>query len=107
MSSPMQTTTSPGAEFQAHFGAAPGSQDARIDCEKWERLCAALLEERARLQAELAAVKTENEANLKALYALVCKDFKFDLTMEEVYAQVDRETSLDQLVAELENEAKQ
>src|SRR5437588_11800580 len=91
MSSPIQAPAGPGAEFQAHFGAPPGSQDARSDCEKWERLCAALLQERARLQAELATAKAENEASLKALSALLCKDFKFDLTMEEVYARVDKE----------------
>jgi hypothetical protein len=106
MSSPMQTPASPSAAFQAQFGAAPGTQDARSDCDKWERLCAALLEERARLQAELATMKAENAANLKALTALLCKDFKFELTMEEVYAQVDKETSLGQLVAELAEEAK-
>ncbi len=65
-----------------------------------------LLEERARLQAELAATKAENEANLKALRGLLSKDFKFELTMEQVYAQVDKETSLAELVAELEAEAE-
>jgi hypothetical protein len=102
----MHPLANPGAEFQAHFGAPPGSLDARSECEKWERLCAALLEERARLQAELAAAKAENEANLKALRALLCKDFKFDLTKDEVYAQVDKGMSLEQLVAELEAEAE-
>jgi hypothetical protein len=107
MSSPTQSEVSPLTEFQAQFGAPPTLQDARGDCEKWERLCAKLLEERSRLQAELATAQTENEANLKALVALLCKDFKFDLTMDEVYAQVDKGTSLHQLIAELEHEAKQ
>ena len=53
----------------------------------------------------VAAAKAENDANTKALYTLLCKDFKFSLTMDEVYAQVDKGTSLQQLVAELEAEA--
>jgi hypothetical protein len=32
--------------FQAHFGAPPGSQDAKTECEKWERLCNELLADR-------------------------------------------------------------
>jgi hypothetical protein len=100
-----QTPVSPSAEFQAHFGAPPGSHSARDECEQWQRLCTALLEERARLRDELAAAKAENDANTKALYTLLCKDFKFSLTMDEVYAQVDKGTSLQQLVAELEAEA--
>ncbi len=106
MSSPIQTSATPVGEFQAHFGAPPGTQDARAECEQWERLCAQLLEERARLRAELATAQAENESNLKSLAAMVCKDFKLDLTMEEVYAQIDKGTSLEQLIAELECESE-
>jgi hypothetical protein len=106
MSSPLVTPTTPSAEFQAHFGAPPGLQDARHECEKWERLCAALLEERSRLQAELAKATAKHDADLKALCAFLCKEPKFDLTMDQVYAQVEQDTSLEQIISELENEAK-
>jgi hypothetical protein len=81
-------------EFQARFGVPPGSQDPAVECAQWQRLCAELLSERTLLQAQL------DRARLAAL----CKDFRLDLTMEEVYAQVDKETSLEQLIVELENQ---
>jgi hypothetical protein len=83
------------AVFQANYGSPPGSQDAKADCEKWERLCDELLIQREGLRTELE----------KARLDAICKDFKLELTMEEVYAQVDRETTLEQLIAELEREA--
>jgi hypothetical protein len=103
---PTQSNPTTIGEFQAHFGSPPGSQDARADCAKWERLCAELIEERSRLQLELAKATAQNEAYLKSLCAIAFQGFKFDLTMDEVYAQVDRTTSLDQLIAELEQESQ-
>ncbi len=50
MSDTMQTPPTPASVFQAHFGAPPGAQDPRADCEKWERLCGELLAERAKLR---------------------------------------------------------
>jgi hypothetical protein len=94
MSSPIQSIPTPVGEFQAHFGAPPGTQDAKADCEKWERLCGELLAERERLRAELEKERLDR----------FCKDFKPTLTMEEVYAQVDRETSFEQLIAEFKKE---
>jgi hypothetical protein len=82
--------------FQAHFGAAPGSQDARTECENWERLCDELLAERQRLCAELEKTRLDK----------ICKNFKPDFTMDEVYSQLDRQSTVEQLIAELENAAE-
>lgn len=106
MIAPIPGKPTPAAAFEAHFGTPPGTQDAREDCEKWEKLCAELLQERARLQAELAKVQAQVEADAKGLCKVLAEVPKFELTMEEAYALVDKETSLDQLIAELEQEAK-
>jgi len=84
------------AVFQTNYGSPPGSQDAKADCEKWERLCDELLVERARLRAALE----------KECLDRMWREFKPTLTMEEVYAQVDRETSLEQIVLDLKNEVE-
>jgi len=98
MSAPIHATATPAAEFQAHFGTLPGTQDARADCEKWEKLCGELLQERARLQAELAKVQAQVEADAKGLCKVLAEVPRFELTMEEAYALVDKETSMDQLI---------
>ena len=82
--------------FQAQFGSPPGSQDAKNECEKWERLCNELLADRERLRAELERVRLDK----------ICKDFKPVFTREEIYAQVDCETTIDQLITELESWAE-
>lgn len=96
MSIPTQSTPTAAGVFQAHFGAPPGSQDAVADCEKWQRLCDELLAERARLRAELE--KARLEQIFREWDSLPIQ------TMEEVYAQVDRSTTLEQLVAEMREE---
>ena len=106
MSNPIQTNVTAVGEFQAHFGAPPGLSDTRSDCEKWERLCAELLQERARLHAELARTRAQNDADLRSLAAVSAEDGKFELTMEEVYAQVDRESSLETIIADMECQAQ-
>jgi hypothetical protein len=106
MSAPIQGKPTAAAEFQAHFGTAPGSENARADCEKWEKLCGELLQERARLQAELAKVQAQVEADAKALCKVLAEVPPFELTMEEAFALVDKETTMDQLIAELEREAE-
>lgn len=85
-----------GSIFKAHFGASPGEHDAKVECEKWQRLCDELLAERERLRAQL------ERARLEAF----CKEPQPNLTMEQVYAQVDRDTTIQQLIAELEHAAE-
>ena len=97
MSSPIENNPTAVSVFQAHFGTPPGSQDAKTECEKWEQLCEKLLMERERLRAELEKERVDR----------MCKDFKPELTMEQVYAQVDRETTIEQIIADLEREVGQ
>ena len=95
MSIPMQSIPTAVGAFQAHFGAPPGGQDAKAECEKWERLCGELLAERERLRA---ALEKERLDRIWHEYGPTT------LTMEEVYAQVDRETTIEQIIADLKNE---
>lgn len=92
MSATIQPNFTAVAIFQAHFGATPGSQDPKAECEKWAQLCDQLLAERERLRAEL------EKARLDQFW----KEFQ-PMSMEEVYAQVDRETTMDQIITELEH----
>ena len=88
--------TSPTAVgvFQAQYGAPPGSQDAKAECEKWQRLCDELLAERQRLRSEL------EKARLQQIF----NEWGPIPSMEEVYAQVDRQTSLDEIIAQMKRE---
>ena len=103
MSDVIQTNPTPVGEFQAHFGSPPGAQDPKAECEKWERLCAELLAEREQLRAELARAQAEQE---KAVLRVMFAEFESmpKLTMAEIYAQVDRETSMDDIIADLHRE---
>jgi hypothetical protein len=91
MSSSILPHVAASAVFQAHYSALPGSQDPRSECEKWQRLCDQLLAERERLRSELE----------KARLHTFCKDYQ-PQSMEMVYSQVDRETTLEQIIGELE-----
>jgi len=75
--------------------------------EAWERQFSELLQERDRLREELAKTKAENDANYRALVALVCKDFKLEMTQEEILAQMGKQPPIEQLIAELEQELEQ
>ncbi len=86
---------SPATFFQSHFGAPPGGQDARGDCEKWERLCAELLAERARLREDL----------LRARFEEFCKSYQ-PLTREELEAMIDRENTIEDIIADLKKELR-
>ena len=97
----MQTIPTAVGAFQAQFGAPPGSQDAQAECDKWQRLCAELLLERERLRTALAKEQLLHE---RAVLRLMCMEVQPNLTMEQVYAQVDRESSLDQIIADLKRE---
>ena len=92
ISIPMNST--PANVFQLQFGASPGSQDPKAECERWQQLCGELLAERDRLRAELE----------KARLDTICKDFAPIPSMDEVFARIDRETSIDQLIADFKRE---
>jgi hypothetical protein len=79
-----------GALFRANFGAIPGTEDAKSECEKWERLCDTLLVDRERLCAELEKARLDK----------ICKDFALEFTQEMVDSQVDHETTMEQIILE-------
>ncbi len=95
MSDTMQSPHTPASMFQAHFGAPPGAQDPRADCEKWERLCGELLAERARLREELE----------RARFVEFCKSFQ-PLTAEELEAQMAGATPFEETIASLKEELR-
>jgi hypothetical protein len=101
MSNTVQPNSTAVGVFQAQFGAPPGSQDAKAECEKWQRLCDELLADRERLRADRERLRAEVE---RRRLDEMCKHYKLNLTMEQVYAQVDRESSIEQVIAELERE---
>src|SRR5438132_229579 len=94
MSSTTPNIPSAVGEFQMHFGAAPGSQDPKAECEKWQCLCDELLAEREQLRTALEKERLDRFWN----------EFTPTLTMEQVYAQVDRATTLEQIIADLKKE---
>lgn len=107
MSSPISSTRSPGGEFQHHFGGPPGAGDVAADCKKWEQLCGELLAEREKLRDQLERMRTERDRYRKSLGHLVCKDLlEPEFTKEEMLAFVDRAPPLEELIAELETDAR-
>ena len=94
MSTSIQSIPTAIGVFQAHYGTPPGSSDAKADCEKWQRLCDELLAERARLRAELEKARLEQ----------IFSEWGPIPSMEKVYAQVDREASLDDIIAQMKRE---
>ena len=101
MSTDLPTIPTAVGAFQAHFGAPPGSQGARAECENWQWLCAELLLDRERLRTALTKERSLHEL---AVLKLMSAEVPPNLTMQQVYAQVDRETSLDQLIADLKQD---
>lgn len=99
MSNPIQSNGTASSLFQSHFGTPPGGQDAKAECKNWERLCDELLAERVRLKSEL------EKARLEAIFKEW--DAEPKLTMEEIYAQVDRTTSMEQIIADLEKQLEE
>jgi hypothetical protein len=76
-----------------------GASDLAAECKRLQKQCAELTDERDRLNAELAATQAERAADLKALYALTAKEFRF--TQEEIFVQVGKEPPLEQIIADL------
>lgn len=96
MSNSIPTNATPGHVFQAQFGTPPGSQDPKAECEQWQQLCGVLLAERDRLHAELD----------KARLVTIIADWNKEPvgTREEVYANVVKDQTFDELIAELEKD---
>ena len=98
MSTAIQAIPTATGVFEAHFGAPPGSQDPKAECEKWERLCGELLAERVRLKAELEQLRLEQIFR------------EWDQipapSWEEMQSQIDRTTTFEQLIEEIERDAE-
>ncbi len=101
MSIPIDSTISI-SEFQERFGGPPGSLDATTECKKWEKLCGEAIAERDRLREELGKVQSERDAYLKTVYYFMCKDYQPTFTKEELFANVGRQPSFGELIAEIE-----
>ena len=83
--------------FQAHFGTPPGTQDAKAECENWQRLCDELLAERAKLRSELE----------KARLAQIFREWDAEpvpATWEEAEKTINRSTTLEQILAKMRAE---
>ena len=78
--------------FQAHFGAAPGVKTRRSSA-KNGNVCVTSCSRIANGCAELEKARLDN----------FCKDFKPEFSREEIYAQVDRETTIEQVISDLEH----
>src|ERR1041384_3226178 len=94
MSIQVQANLSPASIFQSQFGTPPGTQDAKAECEKWERLCGELLAERERLREALEKARLE-----KIMHEWDATPIP--PTWEEACALADRSTSIEQIVAEM------
>jgi hypothetical protein len=98
MSTAIQSIPTAIGVFEAHFGAPPGSQDPKAECEKWQRLCGELLAERARLRAELEQLRLEQ----------ILREWEHVPvpSWEEMQAQIDRSITFEQLIEEIERDAE-
>ena len=94
MAHPTEPGPSPLSVFQAQFGIPPGTLDPRTECANWERLCGELLAERQKLRAELERARLRQRIAEESPIPSV----------NEVYAQVDRSSSIQAIVADLERE---
>lgn len=103
MSIPVQDFSAALAQFQSQFGGPPGGPDPKAECEKWQRLCAELLAERDRLQTELAK---ERAAHERTVLTMMRDEVDPSLTREQIYAGIDRETSLDDILERLRQEVE-
>jgi hypothetical protein len=100
MSNPTHPISTPTGEFQAHFGAAPGSPDLVAECRKWEKLCGELLAEREKLRAELLQTQREFAVCRKSLFHLVFKDDPVDFDVAEALVHVDDKPTIEEIIAE-------
>src|SRR5271155_5286576 len=104
MSNPIESNATPTGEFQAQFGAPPGTQDAAAECKKWEKLGTEWMEERKRLLAELAKTQAERDSYIKVVTHFISKDYVCPYTDEELLACVGIEPPIDDLIAELKRD---
>ena len=96
MSENIQANGAASTFFQKQFGSAPGGEDPKAECEKWQRLCGDLLAERARLKEEVENLRLEQ----------ITREWEQTPipSWEEMEKQLDRSTTLEQIIAEMKAE---
>jgi hypothetical protein len=99
MSLRIPTNATSSGVFQSQFGSPPGSHDPKAECEKWQQLCDKLIADYQRVREELG------KARLERVFAEWDRDPIQSL--EEVLARIDRTTTFDQLIEEIERDAEQ
>jgi uncharacterized coiled-coil DUF342 family protein len=79
-----------------------GTPDLAVECKQREQQCAELIEERDRLRAELAKVKSERDSYLKTVYYYLRKEAPpLTFTKEEVFAHLDDKPNVLDVIAEM------
>jgi len=87
----------PAGEFESRFGNTAEHSEKTETVEKpWEQICKELTEERDRLRAEVARLRTERDQYLRSLYALIPSEFNFD--EQELVALEQNGLTLDQIL---------
>jgi hypothetical protein len=101
MTTPLQAN--PIEQFQARFGAVPGSQDPETERQLWEQICADLLKERAKMHEQINTLREERDHFVRAILTLMTPDPDIQkLTKEQILSQVGQGPSWEHLFAEIE-----
>jgi hypothetical protein len=97
MSTPVQVNPNLSGEVPSNIGAPPGTNDPKSASEARQRFIAKAFAE-GQLRTEEERIRLEK----------ILDEWEAEpvLSMEEVYAQVDRTTSLEQIIAEMRREAE-
>lgn len=103
MASPVNASQAWVDEFRSRFGASPDSHKLELELARSIQLGQELLAERERLRAQVARLQGERDQYLRCLSAYLAKAFpRVELDKEAIFAEMDKEPTLDQLIAELE-----
>jgi hypothetical protein len=103
MSSPVDAAQAWAHEYQARFGAAPGTAEMKAELERCVQMCQELLAERDRMRLDLARLAAEHDQYLKSLYHYIAKEEEaVDFDEEKLLAEARSQPPLRQLIAELE-----
>ncbi len=89
----------------SHSIQTNGDADLAADCRKWQARSAELLEERNRLAAELAQVRSERDSYLKTVHHFMRKELPAPTyTKEELLACVGQDQPLAEFIADLKRD---
>jgi len=74
-------------------------QQLEAERQQWKQVCKEVTEERDRLRAEVAKLRSERDQYLKSLYALIPSQFTFD--EQELLTLEQNGLTLDQIMEQL------